>query len=615
MKKQGITRFLNMVFIIVLGAMIATLLMTMAYMVPVNSTVVAKTTNLFQKEGWYPKATNPVSEDSAYFNSYEPDVLDNRSDKVMISTALDETAKGSAIKRAMNAYSDYLGMDYAYYWHGYSILLRPLMFFLDLAVVRYINAILQVFLVLLLAKVLWDKKGLRYALMVISSYILLHPVAMGKSLQFSWVFYVGIIGSIIAAKHINYFEKSYRYLYLFTIVGMATSFLDLLTYPLFTWGYIAVVFLLVSKEDKTVLQHLLQVIQTGLAWIMGYAGMWVMKWTIGTLVTRTNIFKSAVSEVFLRTGVGNGDAAVRVFGISDRIALLYQNWKHYDNDLYAIIIVAWVIGIVIMSVRKGVIKSTKIPALFLTGISAFVWYVVLANHTALHHFFTYRIFAVTIWAGMAIALIATDTIKVQTKRASIRTLGAWLGFAMLSIVVLLTTVRESVPLSNGGEVPRHILLEPEGKIEVTFTPAYSGINEFLLCTNSESTTGYYQVSVYHEGKELYVERFHVSEFATSSFRSFKVDWKVKAGQQYEIIIKAIDTNADVYAVITEEGSMPLQEYGNLRVNGKAYKSQPSSGFTYWCLPPDGRTNILVIALLMAAMATVLVTIKNKTSSQ
>lgn len=615
MKKQGLKSFLNMILIIVLGAVAATLLMTLVYMVPVNSAVVTDTTALFQKEGWYPKATNPVSEDSAYFNSYEPDVLDNRSDKVMVSTALDETAKGSAIMRAMKAYNDYLGIEYAYYWHGYSIILRPLMFFFDLGLIRCINAILQVFLVGLLAKALWDKKGWRYALMAISSYILLHPIALAKSLQFSWVFYIGIIGSIVVAKHIDAFEKTHRYLYLFTIVGMATSFFDLLTYPLFTWGCVAVVFLTVSKEERTVWQYLVRVVHTGLAWILGYAGMWVMKWTIGSLITQSNIFKTAVLEVFLRTGVGNGDANIQVFGIKDRIALLYQNWKHYDNDLYAIVLVAWVALVVIASIRKGVTKSAKIPALFLVAASAFVWYVVLANHTALHHFFTYRIFAVTILAGMAIALISTENSNVLPKRESFKMLGIWIGLAAIAVAILLTCVRESVQVSNGGEVPRHILLEPEGKMEVTFTPTYSGIREFMLCTNSESTEGYYKVSVLQDGKEVHVETFHVSEFATSSFRSFKVNWDVKAGRQYDIIIEAIDTNADVYAVITEDGKLPLQEYANLRVNGKGYESQPSSGFTYWCLPPNGRTNVLVIAFMMAAMACVLITIKNKTTSK
>lgn len=607
MIKECLIKCLNIIVIIVFGAIIAAIFMFMAFIVPVNSDIAADAINLLDKEGWYPLASVQSQEYETYFHSYEPDVLDNSSDKIMISTALDQAAEGNVAVRAMNAYSEYMGKSYSYYWHGYSIILRPFMLFLDLTDVRGINSIAQIVLVFFLAKILWDKKGVQYAVMILSSYVLLHPVALGKSLQFSWVFYIGIIGSIIAVRYLERLEIKNRYVYLFAVVGMATSFFDLLTYPLFTWGMVMVVFLLVSVEGQSALRYLFKVIGSGVAWITGYAGMWIMKWIIGSFLTQTNIFESALFEVMFRVGV-ESNAEVEIFSIADRIEVLYQNWKHYDNEVFAIILIAWVIWTVVMSVKKGISKSAKVPALLLTGLSSFVWYMMIANHTSIHHFFTYRIYAVSILAFMAIALICTDTKEPQTWKNGFRMLGGWVGLGIVSIFIVVTYVKEAVDVNNGSFVSRYILLEPEGCIEAEFIPTFSGINEFLLCTRSESTEGYYRVSIFQDGKEVYLEQYSMSEFVKSSFRKFEVKWDVKAGEHYDIVIEAVDANADVFAVITEEGNMPLAEYRNLQVNGENYASQPSTGFTYWCMPPSDLTKMLMVAVTMGMLACVMLTI-------
>lgn len=607
MKNKGVKRCLNIALVVVLGAFLATILMTVAYMLPVNSTIVTESMELLDKEGWYPLASVQKQELETYFHSYEPDVLDNSSDKVMITTALDKTAKGSAATRAMNAYSDYMGKNYAYYWHGYSMVLRPLMLFLNLAEIRVVNAIAQMLLLFLLAKLLWDKKGARYAVLVLSAYALLHPIALGKSLQFSWIFYIAIIGSIIAAKYTEALETNQRYLYLFTILGMATSFFDLLTYPLFTWGSVMVVFLLMSKEGTRVWQYLSKVILSGITWIVGYAGMWVMKWSIGSILTKNNIFESALFEVLFRTGV-ESDSNVQAFRMADRVEAFVRNLKHFDNKVYAIILIAWIAWIAILSLKRGITKSAKVPALFLVGLSSLVWYFSLANHTSIHHFFTYRILVVSYLAWIAIGIISTEKETVFGWKTRLQTMAIWVGFGVISSIVLFAFVRESVSISNGGFVPRHILLEEDGRIEVTFTPTFSGIREILLCAETISTEGYYQVTVSQNDAVLYVEQYDVSAFKETSFQTFEVDWDVKAGECYDIAIEAIDTNADVYAVITGDGKMPLAEYDNLRVNGVEYDSQPSSGFTYWCVPPSDWTKMLVVFATMGVFACVMVTV-------
>ena len=143
-----------------------------------------------------------------------------------------------------------------------------------------------------------------------------------------------------------------------------------------------------------------------------------------------------------------------------------------------------------------------------------------------------------------------------------------------------------------------------------FTPTFSGINGFLLCMKSESTSGYYQITLSKGGALLYQEKYDIAEFSENAYGNFEVEWDVKAGAKYELMLEAVEPNAEVFAVITEEGSLPLAEYQNLRINGQVYNSQPSTGFTYWSLPPSRCTQILLVGCAMACLISVVLSLES-----
>ena len=102
----------------------------------------------------------------------------------------------------------------------------------------------------------------------------------------------------------------------------------------------------------------------------------------------------------------------------------------------------------------------------------------------------------------------------------------------------------------------------------------------------------------------------MAEFTETAYGNFEVDWDVKAGEKYEMVLEAIEPNAEVYAVITQEGSLPLAEYQNLRISGEYYNSQPSTGFTYWSLPPSRRTQILLAGCVTACFVSVIMALES-----
>lgn len=605
--KKNVRIFGNGIAIIVTGAVLAAVLMTLAFMMPVNSEIVSKSTKILDDEGWYPIASIQQTDYVSYFNSYEPDVIDGSTDKVMVTIALDDTAEGNALVRAMNAYGTHVGGNYQRYWHGYSIILRPLMYFFDYVEIRFFNNIAQMILMFLLVKLLWDKKGIGYALAAGSMYLLLHPIALGKTLQFSWVFYIGIISSIFIVKSVDKIRTKSRYIYLFIIIGMLTSFFDLLTYPLFTWGIPIITLLLMSREEESPWSHLIEVIYSGIAWIAGYAGMWAMKWVISSIVLGENIIKSALGSVLFRLGT-EGDSWSEALTLGDRIAVLYTNWKHYDNKEYFIILAVWVIMAYWYWFRHGIRKSSKTPALLLTAVSSIVWYLIVANHTQVHHFFTYRIYSVAILAVIAIILVNMRRDQLLSRRQRCLLLGRFCAYGVISILIVSAFAKEPVKANSAIVEARYILLEENGKLEVDFCPTYSKVRKFLLCTKTESTKGYYQVSLLQDQELLYQRQFPMQLFEEYPSDWFDVEWDLEAGESYRLEIEAIDVNEDAYVVITAEGLQPLAEYRDLQINGQDYPSQPSTGFTYWCLPTSEQTLCFLLLTCMGVFLAIELTV-------
>ena len=69
------------------------------------------------------------------------------------------------------------------------------------------------------------------------------------SLQYSPVFYISVISTLfVFLKYDRYRERIF---FIFLVSGMLTSFFDLLTYPLLTWGMPAL-WLILIKEEGTV---------------------------------------------------------------------------------------------------------------------------------------------------------------------------------------------------------------------------------------------------------------------------------------------------------------------------------------------------------------------------
>lgn len=597
---KGIKHILKVIGLILIGSLVGAVLLTLAFLIPVNVTNKAESFQVLEEEGWYPATPMHKQAYADYFHSYLPGVMDNNTDSIMLSTAMDENA-GNPLLRAMNMYSEYLGIDYGRYWHGYVIVLRPLLSFFDYVEVRILNGILQLGIMFLLLCNVWQKKGKPYAVLMMTSLVLLMPSALAVSLQFSWIFYVGTLACLALLTRPEYWGEKCRFLYLFVLVGMLTSYFDLLTYPLFTWGFPLIWWLLADRTPDTRRGYVERCVYSGIGWIAGYLGMWGMKWALASVVTGRNVIEEAVGKVQEHSASLEG----KEFSFLARLEAAYTNWKHYEYSVYALILVVWLLVLVVLSFRKGWHMHKNNLALLLAAVSGPVWYFVLAEHTRGHHFFTYRIWNVTILAVLAILLQATDVVHAQREFAvadrvqtgvsknRLKILALWAAAAVCGFALMLTA-RESSMVLNGDADNMDVTLTGESVMEVDFMPSHSRVTAIGLLLRITDLRGVCEVVINKDDEVLYREQIPLEAFVETGYAAIGVDWKLKAQETYRMRIMLTDTAEPVTAVVTAPAVLPLSELRNMTIDGRETDSQPIMGITYSVLPTSSRRTLLFL---------------------
>lgn len=221
------------------GVLIGTLLMIAVYAIPAESV----------RENVRASVRTLADEGLRYevIDGYHASRLDDFTDAIMLGNAVLTT--DNPVESAMTArrfaggdpiatLTRYLdGEDvptesYARYWHGYLVVLKPLLTVMNLNSIRVLNMYVQLALVLLVA-VWMARRGLsKQVAALFAAYASLCPAAVMQSLQYSTAFYAafGAMAVLLIA------DGRLNDSLFFMAVGMLTSFVDFLTYPIATLG-------------------------------------------------------------------------------------------------------------------------------------------------------------------------------------------------------------------------------------------------------------------------------------------------------------------------------------------------------------------------------------------
>lgn len=343
--------------------------------------------------------------------------LDNFTDSIMLVSSAHKAETG-LIDRTMNGYrviyegktpsetlaaygtgeEGYSVSPYSRYWHGYQVILKPLLLFFNYQEIRYLNMCLQFLLIIGIVMEMIKKKMGIYIFPYMVMLFSLMPFSIGLSLQFSSVFYITNIAVYVLLKWFEIIKEKKNFFLFFLIVGMLTSFIDLLTYPLVTLG-IPLVFYFLLMEKKTLLYNIIKTVKYSIIWAIGYIGMWSGKWVIGSILLRKNIITDAIDALLNRTSSETADASFTHWSVIEKNADAMFSMSVKLLFLGTLLILLVVLICKAVRDRKNYFGNWHY---LLIACMPIAWYIVAANHSYMHFWFTYRelsilIFAVLIW--------------------------------------------------------------------------------------------------------------------------------------------------------------------------------------------------------------------------
>ena len=392
---------------LIIAAGLGTILLWAAYCLPIDSIEhhVRSSAVTIQEEGTCPR-----------LYSWCTSQLDNWTDSIMLLEASDAT-EAPALKKAMLAYRGSIDnsnpsetlvahyvqnveftriTEYARYWHGYLVILKPLLSFFDYSTIRIINSVVQL-VALILVCVLMKRKGLApYIIPYILCYLMLMPIALAKSFQFSSCYYVFTAG-VIALLILRDSARSKLAYLVFLNIGILTAYVDFLTYPIATYGIPAIIGVALSIDDHLE-EKLVGIVRNGLFWCLGYGGMWGSKWIIGSIATGNNVFANAMDAFTSRTSTISSDGLTQYSVFNCEI----MNYTRFIKTPFIILVMIFCIYILVKHIRHHnfgheCALATSLPYTILS-FAPVVWYAFATNHSCVHYWFTNKACVVTLAA-------------------------------------------------------------------------------------------------------------------------------------------------------------------------------------------------------------------------
>ena len=313
--------------------------------------------------------------------------------------------------------------EYARYWHGYLVFLRPALMFLDYGEIRYLNVLTLGALAIALASLMSRKIGGPAAGMFILSLLLTGFYITPFSIQLSTMPYLMLVACLALVAFTD--EAWFRHadIEFFLIVGMLTSFLDLLTAPLLTLGMpLSIALLMRVRQGTSTRDNWVFTGSVIVSWCLGYLGAWLAKWALAWVALDSNQIAIAARQVAVRTGVGGGPSQI-LGAVWRNVRLLFPLFVNDGvglvdglvlNPRFLPLVFLGVLAIcTLILFRKPWPEFRRYSPLVAPLILPYLWFAVASNHSGLHPWMTYRIQAMAILAAAILSLGLFDCEKFR----------------------------------------------------------------------------------------------------------------------------------------------------------------------------------------------------------
>jgi len=290
------------------------------------------------------------------------------------------------------------GLSYSRYWHGYTLPLRLLLCVLDVANIQMLLYFAQLALFAFVL-CLMHRRGLgRLIPGFFLAYFLLMPFASSVCLQYVPVTMLMLGACVALLLWDRKLAGSIGMPAFFILLGVLTNYFDLLTFPLVALGFpICLLLALRLKTNDSFLRLFMLTAMCGVGWALGYAGMWVFKWLLVDMISEYSTIWGLMTQMFLRTSDG-GDLS--------RFGVVMRNLNvMLSKPAYLLLIAATGLASLVPAAKALLTREARFDAralmLLIVAAVPIVWYMVMANHSFDHTYYTYRNATMSVMAGFA----------------------------------------------------------------------------------------------------------------------------------------------------------------------------------------------------------------------
>lgn len=298
--------------------------------------------------------------------------------------------------------------DYVRYWHGYIVILKPLLMIFQIEQIEYLNLLIIAILFICLNIQLWkiDKSAV-IALILGSLSITLFVVPF--CFEYTWNFIIAFLISNICLKIDNGDNKKIYHILFFT--GLITCFFDFLTTELLT-VLLPLLCIIIKRKKENSLQNSKQIyafiIKSILIWLIAYGVMYLTKWILASIVLKEDFITSAIKKAGERmSNTVNTTKINWLDAIENNISILYPIILVKQKYIFYILIpISIIIMLMINKYRRK--DNSYLYYILILGIIPYVRYIALQNHSWCHYFFTFRSQLISV---MSYLLILFYTLK------------------------------------------------------------------------------------------------------------------------------------------------------------------------------------------------------------
>ena len=313
----------------------------------------------------------------------------------------------------------YIGnTQYLRYWHGAAAVLRFFHLGLNVHQIYILHAAMMSLLFTLLVWMLCKNGFVVEALSLGIAMIMVSAWVVPLCLEYVWIFLIMFAVSIIAIKMAlqGRYDPANN---LFLVTGMVTIFLDFLTTETLTLLIPLLFMLRIYSQQHDGTQPMWQLaIKASIAWLVGYCGMWVMKWVIASAVLHRNVMPLVQEHIDERLGGSVGLGLLEY--LSQAIIRNVQHLAFYDYGIYGAIAFFILLVVLLIPVFSGKVSLKRKINWSMIGLYAvlmmvpYVRFLVLHNHSYGHYCFTYRAQAASI---LALCFIVLELVQLNPRKA------------------------------------------------------------------------------------------------------------------------------------------------------------------------------------------------------